>query len=126
MADSKTTTGTRDSTYDLISIAYHALQEAEIADRYARDAERDGDGGLAAFFREIQQAGRQRAERAKEMLGDRLGRAAGRAMKPAAAAFAGSRPGGSEQERLTEAQVEHPPAMRDVAVGRGWTGGDGL
>ncbi len=67
-------TGTRDETYDLVSIQYHALQGAETYQQYVRDAEQRGDRELARFFREIQQEEQHRADRAKQLLAQRLGR----------------------------------------------------
>lgn len=63
------TTGTRDEHYDLVSVLYHALKEAERCDGYARDAEAAGDGELAAFFREARETQARLAEGAKAMLG---------------------------------------------------------
>jgi hypothetical protein len=63
-------TGTRDATYNLISVLYHALQGAETYGQYASDAGSDQD--LANFFREVQQQEQQRADRAKELLAKRL------------------------------------------------------
>ncbi len=37
------TTGTRDTTYNLISVVYHALQGAETYRLYEQDAENAGD-----------------------------------------------------------------------------------
>jgi hypothetical protein len=65
-------TGVRDEHYNLVSILYHALQGAETYDTYINDAEAAGDQELAAFFRQVQEEERQRAARAKEMLGRRL------------------------------------------------------
>jgi len=67
------TTGTRDVTYDLISVIYHALQGAETYQMYEQDAKQAGDQEAASFFHEIHQENRQRADRAKSMLGQRLG-----------------------------------------------------
>src|ERR671914_554483 len=53
------TTGTRDEQYNLVSVLYHALNDAETA----------GDERLAAFFRETQVMQSQIAERAKGLLG---------------------------------------------------------
>ncbi len=64
--------GTPDTTYDLVSAIYHALQGAEAAAGYAEDAEEVGDGELAAFFREARQQHRALAERAKGLLAPRL------------------------------------------------------
>lgn len=63
------TTGTRDEHYDLVSVLYHALKEAERCDRYAKDAEASGEVELAAFFKEAQETQARLAEGAKAMLG---------------------------------------------------------
>lgn len=64
--------GTRDVTYDLISVIYHALQGAETYHMYIEDAESSSDNDAATFFREAQQQNRQLANRAKELLATRL------------------------------------------------------
>jgi rubrerythrin len=64
--------GTRDTTYNLISVAYHALQGAETYGLYALDAEQEGDADLVAFFRQIADDDRNRANQAKELLSSRL------------------------------------------------------
>ncbi len=65
-------TGTRDESYDLISVLYHTLQAASEVDQYIRDAEEAGRRDLAEFFRDYQEAQRDLAERAKNLLGSRL------------------------------------------------------
>jgi rubrerythrin len=65
-------TGVRDEHYNLVSILYHALQGAETYDTYIRNAEGADDQELAQFFRQVQEEERQRAARAKELLGRRL------------------------------------------------------
>ena len=67
MADN---TGTNNSTYNLVSVLYHALQGADLYEQYASDA--GGDQDLAGFFRDIQQQEKHRAERAKQLLATRL------------------------------------------------------
>jgi hypothetical protein len=67
MADN---TGTNNTTYNLVSVLYHALQGAELYEKYASDA--GGDQDLATFFREMQQQEKQRADRAKKLLATRL------------------------------------------------------
>lgn len=67
-----TATGTRDVHYDLVSVLYHTLQEAETIDRYIEDARSRGDDGLVEFFQEIQEDDRRRADRAKALLGERF------------------------------------------------------
>ncbi len=69
MADN---TGTSNPEYNLISVLYHALQGADLYQKYASDAGSDQD--LANFFREVQQQEQQRAERAKQLLAQRLQR----------------------------------------------------
>ncbi len=63
------TTGTRDEQFNLVSVLYHALQEADTLEVYIFDAETSGDERLAAFFRETQTIHVQVADRAKELLG---------------------------------------------------------
>ncbi len=68
------TTGARDTTYNLVSILYHALQGAETYQQYVQDAQQGGgDQELAQFFRDVQQEEQRRAERAKQLLAQRLG-----------------------------------------------------
>jgi hypothetical protein len=63
-------TGTSDPTYNLVSVLYHALQGADLYEKYASDAGSDKD--LVTFFREVQQQEKQRADRAKQLLAKRL------------------------------------------------------
>ncbi|HEV2146265.1 MAG TPA: hypothetical protein VGR37_02520 [Longimicrobiaceae bacterium] len=72
MSQETGSTGTRDVTYNLVSILYHALQGAETYDQYIRDAEEGGDQDLAQFFRDVKRENAQRAERAKQILHRRL------------------------------------------------------
>ena len=64
--------GTRDITYDLISVIYHALQGGETFHTYILDAEKAGDGELAKFFRDAEQQHMELANRAKQLLETRL------------------------------------------------------
>jgi hypothetical protein len=72
MSAGKETTGTRDTTYNLVSVLYHALQGAETYDQYVRDAIASSDYEVAAFFREVQEEQRKRADRAKQVLTNML------------------------------------------------------
>ncbi|MPY85961.1 MAG: hypothetical protein GEV00_22485 [Actinophytocola sp.] len=65
-------TDTRDEHYNLTSVLYHTLQEADTIGRYIEDAQRADDDEVAEFFREVQESDRQRAERAKQLLRTRL------------------------------------------------------
>jgi rubrerythrin len=65
-------TGTRDVVYNVISVAYHALQGAETYGTYAQDAEQAGDAEAADYFRQVQQEAVQAADQAKTLLKSRL------------------------------------------------------
>ena len=71
-------TGTRDITYDLVSVIYHALQGAETTALYIADAEQEGNQELASFFREAKDDYQRRADRAKQLLTTHLGNQQGR------------------------------------------------
>ena len=58
-------TGTKNETYNVISIMYHALQGAENCQTYLNDAQ---DGQAREFFQQALQAQRQLADRGKEVL----------------------------------------------------------
>lgn len=68
-------TGTKDQSYDLVSVLYHALEGAATYATYVQDAQQEGDNELSQFFQEIQEQERQRAERAKQLLASRLSNA---------------------------------------------------
>jgi rubrerythrin len=75
MAQASTgSTGTTDVTYNLVSILYYALQGAETYDQYIRDAEQRNDKDLAQFFRDTKEENQRRADRAKQLLAQRLGK----------------------------------------------------
>ena len=62
----------KDKDYNLVSTLYHALQGAETSAVYLRDAESQGDGDVAKYFRDTQSQYLQMAEQAKELLSKRL------------------------------------------------------
>ncbi|HEX8424343.1 MAG TPA: hypothetical protein VF634_13080 [Pyrinomonadaceae bacterium] len=68
----KPNTGTQDTTYNLLSIIYHALQGAETYEKYINDAEQSGDHELAQYFREVRDQNVRRAEQGKQLLAARL------------------------------------------------------
>ncbi len=72
MADGGDKTGTKDEHYNLVSVLYHALEGGELYDKYISDAEQAGDDELVQFFREVQEQERERSDRAKGLLCDRL------------------------------------------------------
>ena len=65
-------TSTTDVIYNLVSILYHALQGAETYDQYISDAEQKNDKDLAQFFRDTKEENQRRADRAKQLLAQRL------------------------------------------------------
>jgi hypothetical protein len=71
-------TGTRDITYDLVSVIYHALQGAETTALYIADAEQENNQELAQFLRETKDEYQRRADRAKQLLTTHLGGAQSR------------------------------------------------
>lgn len=83
MPESQGNTGTRDITYNLVSIVYHSLQGAETIDMYIRDAQESGDHELAQFFSDVKEENTRRAARAKELLGRYLGKDEGRGQQAA-------------------------------------------
>ena len=64
-------TGTRDTTYDLTAVLYHALQGVENCQTYQQDAD-GGDQQIAQFFQQAGEQQRQLAEQAKHLLHDCL------------------------------------------------------
>jgi hypothetical protein len=68
--DQGSSTGTRDVTYDLTAVLYHALQGAENCQTYAGDAQ--GRQEHRQFFQQALQAQKQLAEQAKQLLHDAL------------------------------------------------------
>jgi len=73
MANSESKAGTRDEQYNLVSVLYHTLQGTETYEQYIQDAQQAADQELVQFLREVQAEDRRRAERAKELLRQRLG-----------------------------------------------------
>ncbi len=67
-------TGTPDTTYNLISVIYHALQGAQTYEQYINDAVQQGDEGLAQFFRAARDESTNRADVGKQLLAQRLER----------------------------------------------------
>jgi hypothetical protein len=65
-------TGTKDKDYDIIWFTQACMDNVLRLDTYIKDAEREGDGELADFFRRAQGESRKGADQAKEMLRKRL------------------------------------------------------
>ena len=71
-------TGTRDITYDLVSVIYHALQGAETTALYIADAKQEGNSELEQFFTQAKDEYQARADRAKQLLTAHLGSTQGK------------------------------------------------
>jgi hypothetical protein len=67
---SSANTGTRDTTYDIVAVLYHALQGVENCQTYLGDA--NSEPQLRQFFEQAMQAQRQLADQAKVLLHDQL------------------------------------------------------
>ncbi len=102
-------TGTRDDTYDVISIVYHALQGAENCQIYAEDAE---DEQLRNFFQQAGDQQRQLAEQGKQLLMQCLQKEGGRS-GGSAFGFGQPQPQGQTSDSPSET----------VTSGAGQTGG---
>ena len=64
--------GTKDKTYDLITVTHLCLEHVWRLEQYAADAERDGDQDLATLFRRMQEHSRKGAGECKALLTQRL------------------------------------------------------
>jgi hypothetical protein len=64
--------GTKDKNYDLITVTQLCLEHVWRLEQYAQDAEREGDGVMAALFRRMQDHSRRGAEECKRLLRDRM------------------------------------------------------
>jgi hypothetical protein len=64
-------TGTPNTIYDLSSVLFHALEGGASYDTYIEDAEREGDGELADFFRRVRDEDSMRADEAQRLLAER-------------------------------------------------------
>ena len=67
-------TGTRNETYDIISVLYHALQGAENCQTYISDAQ---DTQIRSFFEQAMNLQRELADQGKQVLQQSLGRDTG-------------------------------------------------
>ena len=63
---------TEDHVYGVVSVLYHALQGAQTYQQYIADAERASDDELVKFFEQCRDEEQRRANRAKQLLVDRV------------------------------------------------------
>lgn len=62
----------KNEQYDLVSVLYHSLEGAATYEQYVQDANQAGDQDLVNFFQEVKETNNRLAQRAKELLGQRL------------------------------------------------------
>ena len=107
-------TGTRDETYDVISIVYHALQGAENCDIYADDAEKDE---LRQFFQQAGDQQRQLTEQGKRLLAQCLQREGGQSGEQSggSAFFGGQQGQGGSQQ--TQGATAGSVSQTDTGIG---------
>ena len=66
---------TDDVVYDLVSVQYHALNGAQLYEKFMADA--DGHDDVVAFFQECADDDARRAQRCHQLIGEITGTAAG-------------------------------------------------
>lgn len=66
-------TGTRNITYDLVSVIYHSLKGAETTAMFIADAEQEKCDECVQFLRETKEEYQRRADLAKGLLTKHLG-----------------------------------------------------
>lgn len=107
--------GTRDSTYDVVSVLYHALKGADTCQTYLDDA--SSDPQLRQFFQQAQQIQRQLADQAKQCLqstmsGSQGGQSGGSGSGSAFSQFGGSG-GSSSQSGMSNEQTQAMTSDRE-------------
>jgi hypothetical protein len=108
-------TGTRDETYDVISIVYHALQGAENCDIYAEDSEQDE---LRQFFQQAGDQQRQLAEQGKQLLARCLQREGGQSGgQSGGSAFFGSGQQGQSGSQQPQSATAGSIDQTDTGIG---------
>ena len=66
MASEPQQTSFSNQHYDLVSVLYHALESAQNAATYVRDAQ--GDQQLSQFFQQVQQQNNAVAQQAQQLI----------------------------------------------------------
>jgi hypothetical protein len=112
-------TGARDVTYNLVSNLYHSLKGADACDQYIRDAQESGDRELEEFFRDCQDQNRDLAERAKNLLGAKLGQMEGAQASSGAAS-------GSKKGKARAAPVRESKSQTNASVKSGGSRDDSV
>ncbi len=66
-------TGTRNETFNIVSVLYHSLQSAETIDKYLQDSGQTGGSDITKFLQETKEENMRCADRAKQLLAEQLG-----------------------------------------------------
>ena len=113
---SEAKTGARDVTYNLVSNLYHSLKGADACDQYIRDAQESGDRELEEFFRDCQDQNRDLAERAKNLLGAKLGQLES-TQASSSAGSSGAKKGGGKAPKATPVRESKSQTNASVKSG---------
>lgn len=132
MTNAQRVTGTRDEHYDLISVLYHTMQEAETLQTYIDDARSAGDNDLAGFFEEVQQQDRHApsgpsncsAANSPDHPPEHAALTRDSPVTPARVVPRPQRHGTGRAALLAEALGDTPIPGMEAAVGAGGRGGD--
>ena len=106
-------TGTRNETYDVISVMYHALQGAENCEIYADDAENEQ---LRSFFQQAYEQQRQLAEQGKQVLMQCLQNEGGQGAGQSAFGFGKGQTSGQSSDSRSET-VTSGTSQTDTGIG---------
>ncbi|MCW3798295.1 hypothetical protein OMW55_10825 [Sphingomonas sp. BN140010] len=138
-SSSSSSTGTRDSTYDVVSVLYHALKGADTCQTYLSDANTEQQ--LRQFFEQAMQMQRQLADQAKMLLHDQLmkGGQGGTSSSSGGSAFSqfgssgGSAMGGSggssmsgSQSSMNDDSMQRMGSQNDREGGSAYTSGESV
>src|SRR5215207_4840508 len=120
MAEGERATGTPNTSYDLSSVLFHALEGGASYDTYIEDAEREGDQELAEFFRQVRDEDSNRADRAQRLLAERTITAERTEGTTTGAAVAGTEGGPPESAERVDplGREDRLPREERAALGR--------
>jgi len=120
-------TGTRDSTYDVVSVLYHALKGADNCQTYLSDS--NSDPQLRQFFEQAQQAQRQLADQAKQCLQSQLGGqggGSGSAFSQFGSGSSGASAQDGSQSSMSNDSMQRMGSNNDREGGSAYTSGESI
>lgn len=113
-------TGTRNETYDVIAILYHALQGAENCQKYLQDAQ---EGQIRDFVQQALQTQRQLADQGKQVLQQVLQQDTGGQSAFGWGQSQSSVQSGSQSGTFGDAATQNQRGFADQSSGGSSTGG---